>query len=125
MTNNYGTGRRFEYEVIRHLRSVGWKTRRAYASKGIFDVLAYKDGHRCKSLQSNKNRGYLTPDELKSLIDYYNKPIIPYIFVTWHKEYNFPVLEKLDQTFRVVHAYNTFPDIVYKEYTGEWKRLYP
>ena len=56
------------------LREQGWIVKRAYASKGIFDLIAYKDdvkwGIQCKSLSANKNRAYLSPKENKELIEY-------------------------------------------------------
>ena len=37
---NYRKGRNFEYKVMKHLRKLGYYCIRAYASKGLFDIIA-------------------------------------------------------------------------------------
>ena len=44
--NSYKTGRDFEYKIRDYLKERGWIVKRAYASKGIFDLLAWKDEMR-------------------------------------------------------------------------------
>jgi len=128
---NYKQGRDFEYTVKRHLEDFGWTVRRAYASKGIFDLLAYNKrysplGIQVKSLTKNNNRAYLDPKERADLTNYVLKPQVPYEFVSWNKKYNFPLLELLDDIFTVVHAYNKFPLIGFKKYVFEtgWRNVY-
>jgi Holliday junction resolvase len=121
----YRKGRQFEYEVKRFLENDGWFVRRAYASKGIFDLLAYKDGAKwgiqCKSLAKNPNRLYLPKKEDEELKSYAVNPTIPYEFVQYHKSYRMPVLEKLEDVFQVIHAYNTFPNIGWRKLVNnEW-----
>lgn len=119
MTNrNYKIGRDFEYKVAKYLRTYGWDVRRAFASKGLFDLLAWRGvdklGIQVKSLASNKNRAYLDPTERKTLLEYYNKPHDPYEFVSWNKKYQLPLLELLHDKFAVVHAFNLFEGIGWK-----------
>lgn len=128
---NYNLGRKFEYEVQAFLRDKGYIVRRAYASKGIFDLLAYKQetneklGIQVKSLSSYKNKSYLKPTELDTLVRYSTVPTIPYEFVSWSKKYNIPLLELLQDKFRVIHAYNMFPNIGWRYcIKGKWKHLY-
>lgn len=131
MVNNYKHGRKFEYEVQKYLRDKGFNVRRAYASKGIFDLIAHKIitqerfGIQVKSLRTYNNKLYLKPDEKKVLEQYSIKPEIPYEFVSWSKKYNFPLIELLQERFTVIHAYNMFPGIGWRYcIRGEWKPLY-
>ena len=131
--NSYNAGRNFEYKVMGYLREQGWIVKRAYASKGMFDLLAYKDeirwGIQCKSLSSNKNRKYLTPKENKELCEYAISPTVDYEFIQWRKSHRCPVLTILKEQFTVIHAYNTFkdkplPDISFRiNIKGEWQDL--
>lgn len=115
----YKKGRDFEYQVKNYLTERDWFVRRAYASKGIFDLIAYRGkakwGIQCKSLEKNKNRKYLPRKENDELVTYNIDPTIPYIFVQWQKSYRMPVLEKLEDTFQVIHAYNMFPNIGWRK----------
>ena len=43
--SNYVNGRRKEYDTLRILREEGYIAFRTAGSHGIWDVLAYKDGH--------------------------------------------------------------------------------
>jgi len=116
----YRKGRLFEYEVKKYLEQRDYFVRRAYASKGLFDLLAYKEGAKwgiqCKSLEKNNNRAYIPNKEQEALINYNIDPEIPYKFVQYDKSYRMPLLERLNDVFTVVHAYNMFPGI-------GWRRL--
>jgi Holliday junction resolvase len=127
---SYHAGRDFEYKVRDYLKERGWTVKRAYASKGIFDLLAWKDGVRwgiqAKSLKSNKNRKYLVPKENKELCEYAISPTEDYEFVCWNPKYRAPVLQILKEDFKVIHAYNVFPGIGWRACNkhGEWKQIY-
>jgi len=125
---NYNQGRDFEYKVRDFLRQKGWIVKRAYASKGMFDLLAYKDGIRwgiqAKSLKSNNNKKYLTPKENKELCEYSMNPTEEYEFIEWKKSHRCPVLTILKEQFTVIHAYNTFPEISWRICKdGKWEDL--
>jgi Holliday junction resolvase len=125
---NYNAGRDFEYKVMTELREQGWIVKRAYASKGIFDLIAYKDdvkwGIQCKSLSANKNRAYLSPKENKELIEYSKNPSEVYEFVQWSKPHHCPVMRELKEVFTVVHCYNTFPGMKWIAcFKGHWAEL--
>ena len=129
MAKSYNAGKKFEYEVRDYLREHGWIVKRAYASKGLFDLLAYKDslkwGIQCKSLSSNKNRLYLTPKENKELCEYSIEPTVDYEFVSWDIKYRCPVMRILNEQFTVIHSYNKFPGIGFRLCTkGKWNTLY-
>jgi len=126
---NYKIGRNFEYVVKQYLAENGWNVKRAYASKGVFDLLAYKLpiklGIQVKSLSSNKNRAYLDPKERKSLEDYFAHPSQPYEFVNWSKKYQMPLLQLLDDVYVVIHAYNMFDGIGWRMLTQSgWRNVY-
>ena len=110
--NSYKAGRDFEYKVRDFLQARGWIVKRAYASKGIFDLLAWKDeirwGIQVKSLGSNNNKKYLVPKENKELCEYAINPTEEYEFVCWNPKYRAPVMQILKDDFRVLHAYNRF-----------------
>lgn len=121
----YKEGRAFEYEVQKYLREKDWVVNRAYASKGLFDLLAYQGGIRwgiqCKSLSANSNRAYLPKKEDVALKDYYENPKVPYQFVSWNKKYRMPLLQLLEESFVVIHAYNMFPEIGWRMLiNGQW-----
>jgi len=130
---NYNVGRIFEYKVMAILREKGWEVKRAYASKGIFDLIAYKGdgvdkqtrwGIQCKSLASNKNRKYLTPKENLELCEYSINPTEEYEFIQWRKSHRCPVLERLKDQFTVIHCYNIFPGIGWRICVkGVWESL--
>lgn len=125
MVKNYKRGKDFELEIKKKLTDSGWIVRRAFASKGIFDLLAYKDGLKwgiqAKSLGSNNNRKYLTPVENKTLCEYSISPSDKYEFVTWKINYRMPVMELLNEQFIVIHAYNMFPGIGWRVCKkGKW-----
>lgn len=125
---NYNAGRDFEYKVMAFLRERGWIVKRAYASKGIFDLIAYKGkirwGIQCKSLSSNNNKLYLSPKENKELCEYAITPSEEYEFIQWKKSHRCPVLERLKETFTVIHCYNVFPGFKWRiNKKGEWKDL--
>ncbi len=96
---SYHAGRDFEYKVRDYLKERGWTVKRAYASKGIFDLLAWKDGVRwgiqAKSLKSNKNRKYLVPKENKELCEYAIAPTEDHELIQWEKKYHSAVLRIL------------------------------
>ena len=123
---SYNAGRDFEYKVRDFLKNRGWVVKRAYASKGIFDLLAWKDGVRwgiqAKSLKSNNNRKYLVPKENKELCEYAISPTEEYEFVCWNPKYRAPVMQIRDEDFIVIHAYNIFPGIGWRKCNdnGEW-----
>jgi Holliday junction resolvase len=126
---SYNAGRDFEYKVMAYLREQGWIVKRAYASKGMFDLLAYKDGIRwgiqAKSLSSNKNKAYLTPKENKELCEYSLEPTEEYEFIQWKPSHRCPVMQILNETFTVIHAYNLFPGIAFRMCVkGKWEDLY-
>jgi len=126
---NYKVGRNFEYVVKQYLTENGWKVKRAYASKGIFDLLAYKLpiklGVQVKSLSSNKNRAYLDPKEKLELQEYYCNTPVPYEFVNWNKKYQMPLLQLIDDVFTVIHAYNMFDGIGWRMLTQDgWRNVY-
>lgn len=126
---NYNTGRDFEYKVMAHLREKDWIVNRAYASKGIFDLLAYKGtirwGIQCKSLAANTNKKYLTPAENRELCEYSISPTEEYEFIQWKKSHRCPVLERLKEQFTVIHCYNTFPGMGWRiNVKGKWEDLY-
>ena len=122
----YNIGRQFEYDVRDYLQDRGWLVKRAYASKGMFDLLAYKDdvklGIQAKCLKSNKNRAYLSPKENLELCEYAISPTEDYEFIQWEKKYHSAVLRILQEQFTVVHAYNKFPGIQFRQCddTGVW-----
>jgi len=126
---SYNAGRDFEYKVMAYLREQGWIVKRAYASKGMFDLLAYKDGLmwgiQAKSLSSNKNRKYLTPKENKELCEYAISPTEEYEFIQWRQSHRCPVLTILKEQFTVIHVYNLFPGFGWRicNDKGEWNDL--
>ncbi len=128
--NSYKTGRDFEYKVRDFLKQRDWIVKRAYASKGIFDLLAWKDGLRwgiqVKSLSSNNNKRYLVPKENKELCEYAISPTEDYEFVCWNPKYRAPVMQILEEDFRVMHAYNKFPGIGWRVCSskGVWEDIY-
>jgi Holliday junction resolvase len=64
----YKMGRRFEYVIISYLKSRGWLTYRAYASKGVFDIVAKKCNITIGIQAKNtKTTGYLPPKDRKAL----------------------------------------------------------
>lgn len=73
---NYIRGRNFEYRVINYLRKLGYYCMRAYASKGLYDIIAIppiRNPHIFNYpllIQAKKN-GYINPTELKNLKDNY------------------------------------------------------
>jgi Holliday junction resolvase len=123
---SYNSGRDFEYKVRDFLKQRDWIVKRAYASKGIFDLLAYKDGLRwgiqAKSLSSNKNKKYLVPKENRELCEYAMAPFEEYEFVCWNPKYRAPVMQIIKEDFTVIHAYNKFPGIGWRRCNskGEW-----
>lgn len=123
---SYNSGRDFEYKVRDFLKQREWIVKRAYASKGIFDLLAYKDGLRwgiqVKSLSSNKNKKYLVPKENRELCEYAISPFEEYEFVCWNPKYRAPVMQIITEDFTVIHAYNKFPGIGWRRCNnkGEW-----
>lgn len=128
MPKSYKKGKDFEYQVRDYLRKEGWIVKRAYASKGLFDLLAYqgdlKWGVQAKSLGSNNNRKYLTPAENKSLCEYSISPTVDYEFVSWNIKYRLPVMQILKEQFTVVHAYNKFPGIGWRIcLKGKWEDM--
>jgi Holliday junction resolvase len=130
---NYNAGRDFEYKVRDYLREKGWIVRRAYASKGMFDLIAYKDGDngkqikwgiQAKSLKANNNKKYLTPKENRELCEYSLNPTEDYEFIEWKQSHRCPVMQILKDQFTVIHAYNMFPNIGWRiNKKGEWKDL--
>jgi len=128
MRKNYNQGRDFEYKVRDYLREKGWIVRRAYASKGMFDLIAYKDGLKwgiqAKSLKSNNNKKYLTPKENRELCEYSINPTVEYEFIEWKQSHRCPVMQILKDEFTVIHAYNLFPGIGFRiNQYGIWKDL--
>ena len=123
---SYNAGRDFEYKIRDFLKQKGGIVKRAYASKGIFDLLAYKDGLRwgiqAKSLSSNNNRKYLVPKENRELCEYAINPTEEYEFVCWNPKYRAPVMQIIKEDFTVIHAYNKFPGIGWRRCNnkGEW-----
>ena len=71
-SKNYEIGRRFEYRVQNFFRKYGYYVMRAYASKGLLDLIAippYFDESWYNfplGIQAKKN-GYVPKEELKSL----------------------------------------------------------
>ena len=125
---NYNAGRAFEYKVRDYLRDSGWIVKRAYASKGIFDLIAYNGdvrwGIQCKSLAANSNRAYLSPKVKKELTEYSKNPTEVYEFVEWTPKYHSPVMTLLKDKFTVVHCYNNFPGMKWLVcFNGIWSEL--
>ena len=77
MTNrNYIKGRNFEYRVIKYLRGKGYYCIRAYASKGLFDIIAVppnagimtSDGDKFPLLIQAKYNGQVPNKEMDVLL---------------------------------------------------------
>ena len=71
---NYIRGRNFEYRVIAYLRKLGYYCIRAFASKGLYDIIAIppirKPEIRNYPLMIQaKSNGYIHPKELQELKD--------------------------------------------------------
>ena len=69
---NYVIGRRFEYRVQNWFRKNGWYVMRAYASKGLVDLIAIPPYNETNihniplGIQAKRN-GYVPKEELKTL----------------------------------------------------------
>lgn len=74
-SHNYKIGRSFEYRVLAYLRKLGYYCVRAYASKGLYDIVAIAPlkTHGLLSpgplLIQAKSNGYIHPKELQELKD--------------------------------------------------------
>ena len=71
-SKNYEIGRRFEYRVQNWFRKYGWYVMRAYASKGLVDLIAippYNENniHNIPLGIQAKRNGYVAKDERKTL----------------------------------------------------------
>ena len=68
---NYIKGKNFEYRVIAYLRARGYYCIRAYASKGLFDIIAVPPRSETQFestlLIQAKYNGYVRPIELQRL----------------------------------------------------------
>lgn len=71
---NYEIGRRFEYRIIAYLRKKGYYCLRAFASKGLYDIIAIPpinqlnpDFYNYPLLIQAKKNGYCHPKELENL----------------------------------------------------------
>ena len=68
---NYIKGKNFEYRVIAYLRARGYYCIRAYASKGLFDIIAVPPRSETQFestlLIQAKYNGYVKPVELQRL----------------------------------------------------------
>jgi len=74
VNKNYVAGRGFEYRIIKWLVNKGYYVVRAYASKGIFDLVATppKSSRLSRALliqakYSRKGKTYITPEEKERL----------------------------------------------------------
>lgn len=80
MNKNYQKGRNFEYRVMGYLRKLGYYCIRAYASKGLFDIIAVPNRGETLMIQA-KYSGYVAPAELSRLRlhdKWAGRPIIAY-----------------------------------------------
>ena len=75
-SKNYEIGRRFEYRVQNFFRKYGYYVIRAYASKGLLDLIAIPPTINSDELWYNfplglqaKKNGYVPKDELQTLKD--------------------------------------------------------
>jgi len=66
--NNYGRGRVVEYKITEELRAAGYFAVRTAGSKGLFDIIGYKDNElrliqakRIKAKKAKKKKGWITP----------------------------------------------------------------
>ena len=73
---NYKKGRAFEYRIMKFLRNKGYYCLRAYASKGLYDIIAippqpYSDRKwfNYPLLIQAKTNGYVKPEEREKLAD--------------------------------------------------------
>jgi len=70
--SGYKKGRRMEYKIRDQLVRKGWDVKRAYASKGLFDLVAIKNGVAAGiQVKDIKLGGYLKPEEKKRLESYF------------------------------------------------------
>jgi hypothetical protein len=70
--SGYGKGRRMEYKIRDQLTNKGWDVKRAYASKGLFDLIAIKNGQTVGiQVKDIKLGGYLKPEEKTKLESYF------------------------------------------------------
>ena len=74
-SKNYKKGRAFEYRIMKFLRNKGYYCLRAYASKGLYDIIAIppkvdEEGwFSYPLLIQAKTNGYVPPKEREKLAD--------------------------------------------------------
>lgn len=104
----YHQGRRFEYKVRDFLRERDWVVSRSYASKGVIDLLAEKNGIWVGIQAKSRKTGiYLTPKEtgeLQTFFDVFDKSDNLFTMNVWsdHKIKEMRVRGPI----KTVHAYS-------------------
>lgn len=107
-SSQYHRGRTFEYKVRDFLRQRGWLVSRSYASKGVIDLLAEKNGIWVGIQAKNRKTGiYLNPKELSELqtfFDVFDKSDNVFTMNVWsdHKIKEM----KVRGPIKTVHAYS-------------------
>ena len=88
---NYQSGRRFEYRVLYYFRKLGFYCMRAYASKGLYDIIAIppkrkEHFHNYPLLIQCKRNGYVAPGERRKL--YENQKWQAFHLIAWSDKGN-------------------------------------
>lgn len=119
--SHYSQGRLVEYKVRDYLTERGWNVTRSYGSKGVYDLIAEKNGWRLgiqvKGL-SSKNKSYLTPKDRLALnqeLDVQNQPDTYYKMYVWRGLKQPPKEVLFDYPIDVIHVYKDGPKMVWKK----------
>jgi Holliday junction resolvase len=117
----YKKGANYEYTVQNRLRVLGYLCYRAYASRGVFDLIAQKNGItlgvQVKSL-SQTNKAYLTPKDRLSLNSQLNKEE-EYVLLRWDMTKHAAVEKTFPPITKIIHAYKDGKSMKFKELVGE------
>jgi Holliday junction resolvase len=103
----YKKGANYEYTVMSKLRAKGYEVFRAYASRGVYDLIATKGmithGVQVKTL-SQTNKAYLTPKDRLSLnkqLDFEDE----YVLLRWDMVKHAAVEKTFSNPKHILHAY--------------------
>ena len=118
----YKKGANYEYMVQNKLRSHMYECFRAYASRGVYDLIAQKNGItlgiQVKNL-SQKNKAYLTPKDRLSLNSQLGKTD-DYVLLRWDMSKHAAVEKTFPPINHIVHAYKDDKGkMVFKELVDE------
>ena len=116
----YKKGAQYEYVVKRKLEDKGYIVYRAYASRGVYDLIAIKGqitlGVQVKSL-SQTNKAYLTPKDRDSLNKELNETD-NYTLLKYDMSKHAAVEKEIVRPIKVIHAYKDGIRTIYRELLG-------